>query len=108
MDRHHVQQVCPFFATKFSLHERSRDSPFNKITFDKLQEMISLCDRSLKATLVVLFCFGSLRFPLCVGNGTSNRGLVNVRSPKTKIQDLTAKATGSGLFPCRVMMWPVL
>jgi hypothetical protein len=29
MDRHHVQQVCPFFATKFSLHERSRDSPFN-------------------------------------------------------------------------------
>ena len=29
MHRHHVQQVCPFFATKFSLHERSRDSPFN-------------------------------------------------------------------------------
>ena len=29
MDRHYVQQVCPFFATKFSLHERSRDSPFN-------------------------------------------------------------------------------
>jgi hypothetical protein len=31
MDCHHVQQVCPFFATKFSLHERSRDSPFNII-----------------------------------------------------------------------------
>ena len=30
MDRHYVQQVCPFFATKFSLHERSRDSPFNR------------------------------------------------------------------------------
>jgi hypothetical protein len=30
MDRHHVQQVCLFFATKFSLHERSRDSPFNR------------------------------------------------------------------------------
>ena len=29
MDRHHVQQVCPFFATRFSLHEHSRDSPFN-------------------------------------------------------------------------------
>jgi hypothetical protein len=33
MARHHVQQVCPFFATKFSLHERSRDSPFNITIF---------------------------------------------------------------------------
>jgi hypothetical protein len=39
MDRHHVQQVCPFFATKFSLHERSRDSPFNSLYMDYLQSL---------------------------------------------------------------------
>jgi hypothetical protein len=33
IDHHHVQQVCPFFATKFSLHESSRDSPFNKNSY---------------------------------------------------------------------------
>jgi IS4 transposase len=29
MARHYVQQMSPWFATLFSLHERSRDSPFN-------------------------------------------------------------------------------
>jgi hypothetical protein len=37
MDRHHVQQVCLFFATKFSLHERSRDSPFNMYGDHKIE-----------------------------------------------------------------------
>jgi hypothetical protein len=33
MARHYVQQMYPWFATLFSLHERSRDSPFNILIF---------------------------------------------------------------------------